>query len=163
MWKARSSRDQCDAGTPTSAGLVVARTKTRWRSSGGKSGRAAAAGQVGQAGQAPPPEAAAPLGDGVGVAAQLGGDVVVAGDAGVEAGVAAEDEAGAEGEGLGGGGGVGQAAEVEDLLGGEFDGWGLGSHEARSLCWGGETEPGPGQGSRRRTVAQALKRPRLST
>src|SRR3954453_8341776 len=183
MWKARASRDQCDAGTPTSAGLGVARTKTRWRSSGGKSGRAAAAGQVGQAGQAPPPEAAAPLGDGVGVAAQFSGDVVVAGDAGVEAGVAAEDEAGAEGEGLGGGGGVGQAAEVEDLVGGQVDAgalashggrsfrwggggvdaWGRGSHEARSLRWGGEAEPGPGQGSRRRTVAQALKRPRLST
>src|SRR4051794_3473383 len=125
MWKARSSRDQCDAGTPTSAGLVVARTKTRWRSSGGKSGRAAAAGQVGQAGQAPPPEAAAPLGDGVGVAAQFSGDVVVAGDAGVEAGVAAEDEAGAGGEGLGGGGGGWPAGGGGELVGGQGDAGGF--------------------------------------
>src|SRR3954471_12897382 len=163
MWKARSSRDQGDAGTPTSAGLVVARTKTRWRSSGGKSGRAAATGQVGQAGQAPPPEAAAPLGDGVGVAAQLGGDVVVAGDAGIVAGVAAEDEAGAEGEGLGGGGGVGQAAEVEDLVGGQVDAGCFAGHGARSLRRGRATGSPPGQGSCSPATAKALKRTRMST
>src|SRR5439155_22041845 len=110
MWKARSSSDQCEAGTPTSRGLVVARTRTLWRSSGGRGGRAAAAREVVEALEALAAEAPAPLGDGVGGAAQGGGDLLVGGLVGPGA---AEDEAGAEGEGLGRGVGVGQAPEVE--------------------------------------------------
>src|SRR3954452_8320630 len=115
MWKARSSSDQWEAGTPTSAGLVVARTRTLWRSWGGKSGRSATAGEVVQAVEAVTPEAAAPLGNGVGVAAELRGDVVVARDAGLWPGGAQEDESGAEGQGLGRGVGVGQGAELLDF------------------------------------------------
>src|SRR5438552_6195129 len=137
MWKARSSSDQCDAGTPTSDGLVVASTTTLWRSCGGKSGRAATAGRVGQASQAPPLEAAAPLGDGVGVAAECSGDVGVTGNAALEAGVAAKDDAGAEGQGLGGGGGVGQASEVDSFVGGQVDAGCFAGHEARSWRRGG--------------------------
>src|SRR5215831_18377609 len=128
MWKARSSSDQCEARTPQSAGFVVANTTTLWRSSGGKSDRAAAAGEIRQAGQAPPLEAAAPLGDGVGVATQFGGDVVIAGDAAAEAGVAAEDDAGAEGKGLGGRGRFSQTPEVDNLVGGQVDAGGFTGH-----------------------------------
>src|SRR6266516_1780694 len=117
-----------------SAGVVVARTRTLWRSSGGKSGRAAAAGLVGEAGEAVALEAAAPLGDGAGVAAKFVGDVVIAWDA--SAGGAAEDDTGAEGEALGGGGGVGQALEAEGCVGGEEDAGCFAGHGARSLCMG---------------------------
>src|SRR5437870_4138042 len=106
---------------------------TLWRSSGGKSDRAAAAGEVVKAIEAAAAEAPAPLGDGLGGAAEFGGDAVVGGLVGLGA---AEDEAGAEGEGLGRGMGVDQLAEVDEFVGGEDDAWGLASHEARSLCAG---------------------------
>ena len=60
-------------------------------------------------------EAAAPLGNGVGVATELSGDEVVARDAGLWPGGAQEDESGAEGQGLGRGVGVGQGAELLDF------------------------------------------------
>jgi len=86
----------------------VASTSTLCRSSGGKSGRAAAAGQVAQAAEAMAVEAPPPAGDGVGVAAEFVGDLVVGGLVGLGA---AEDEAGAEGEALGGGAGANQLLE----------------------------------------------------
>src|ERR1051326_4478809 len=105
MRVARSSSDQWDTGVPASWGLVVASTKTLCRSSGGKSGRAAAAGQVAQAGEAVAVEAAAPAGDGVGIAAEFVGDLVVGRLVGLGA---AEDDTGAEGEALRGGAGADQ-------------------------------------------------------
>src|SRR5213078_1120900 len=111
-------------------GFVVARTRTLCRSAGGKSGRAATAGQVVQAVQAVALEAAAPLGHGVGVAAELSGDVVVARDAGLWPGGTAEDEAGAEGQGLRGGGSLGEASEAPVFDGSKADDGCFASHEA---------------------------------
>src|SRR5262249_28044492 len=79
MWWARSSSDQCEVGTPTLAGLVVARTRTLCRSSGGKSGRAAAPGEVCQTSKALAVEAAPPLGNGAGPAAEFGRDLRIGG------------------------------------------------------------------------------------
>src|SRR5947209_4015380 len=105
MRVAKSSSDQWETGVSASAGLVVARTRTWCRSSGGKSGRAAAAGQVVQAVQAPPSEAAAPTRDGLGMATESGGNVVVA-----RLGVLGtlQDDAGAEGQALRGGARLGE-------------------------------------------------------
>ena len=163
MWKARSSSDQWETGTPTSAGRVVARTRTLWRSCGGKSGRAATAGEVVEAVEAVTLEAAAPLGNGVRVAAELGGDVVVARDARHWPGGAAEDDAGAEGQGLRGGGGVGEASELPVFVGGKADDGCFASHEARSVCQSRRTKATPGQSSCRRPLVQALKCTRMST
>src|SRR5260370_7162290 len=147
MWKAGSSSDQWETGTPTSAGRVVARTRTLWRSCGGKSGRSATAGEVVQAVEAVALEAAAPLGNGVGVAAELGGDEVVARDAGLWPGGAAEDDAGAEGQGLRGGGGVGEASELLVFVGGKAYRGCFASHEARSVCQWRQTKATPRQSS----------------
>src|SRR5262245_5795982 len=100
MRVARSSSDQWHTGVPASSGLVVASTRTLCRSSGGKSGRAAAAGPVAQAGEAVAVEAAAPAGDGIGVTAEFVGDLVVGRLIGPGA---TEDDAGAEGQALRGG------------------------------------------------------------
>src|SRR5579862_7003531 len=140
-----------------SAGRVVARMTTLWRSSGGKSGRAAAAGEVAKAAEAAAAEAPAPLGDGAGIAAQFGGDLVVGGLVGLGA---AEDEAGAEGEGLGRGVSVGQAAEVDELVGGQDDAWGFTGHGARSLCEGTATGTDAPQRRVRAESVQARKRTR---
>src|SRR5580700_771808 len=98
MWKARSSSDQRAVGKPTSAGFVVARQRSLWRSSGGKSGRSAGAGQVLQSGQALASEAPTPLGDRVGVAAEFTGNMIVAGL--IRSGTA-QDQSSAKGQGLG--------------------------------------------------------------
>jgi hypothetical protein len=63
-------------------------------------------------------EALSPLGHGVGGTAELAGDLLVGGRVGVGA---AEDDAGAEGECLRGRVGVGEAAEVEQFVGGQDD------------------------------------------
>ena len=72
----------------------MTRTRTLWRSSGGKSPRSARAREIVQAFQALALKAVTPLRDGVGVATQFGSHVVVAGDVWA---VAAEDQAGAKG------------------------------------------------------------------
>src|ERR1700683_1301989 len=98
MRVAKSSKDQCETGGSASWGLVVTRTKTLGRSSGGKSPRSARAREIVQAFQALALKAVTPLRDGVGVATQFGSHVVVAGDVWA---VAAEDQAGAKGHSLG--------------------------------------------------------------
>ena len=130
---------------------------TLWRSSGGKSDRAAAAGEVAKAVEATAAEAPAPFGDGAGVAAQFGGDLVIGGLVGLGA---AEDEAGAEGEGLSRGVSVGQAAEVDKLVGGQDDAWGFTGHGARSLCAGTAVGTDAPQGSGRAERVQAHQRTR---
>src|SRR4051794_33496676 len=100
MRRARSSSDQWETGVPASVGLVVARMRTWWRSSGGKSPRSARARAIEQTFQALVPEAVAPAGDGVGVAAECGGHVVVAWHP-ASGGSALEDEACPEGQPLG--------------------------------------------------------------
>src|SRR6516162_8546986 len=159
MRKARSSSDQRAAGTPTVRGSVVARTRTLWRSAGGKGGGPAAARQVVQAVEAQAAEAPAPLGDGLGGAAEFGGDRLVGGFVGLSA---AEDEACAEGEGLGGGVGVGQALEVEEVVGGGVEAWCFAGHGARSLCAG---TAGGGDALKGRVAAESVqgrKRTRVS-
>src|ERR1700693_5535691 len=130
---------------------------TLWRSSGGKSDRAAAAGEVTKAVEAAAAEAPAPLRDGAGVAAQFGGYVVVGGLVGLGA---AEDEAGAEGEGLSRGVSVGQAAEGDELVGGEDDAWGFTGHGTRSLCEGTAIGTDATQRRVRAESVQARKRTR---
>jgi hypothetical protein len=78
-------------------------------------------------------EAAAPLGDGVGVTAEFGGDVVVAGLVGLSA---TQDEACPEGQGLGGGTGVDQALQVLGFLRGESQDGGFPSHDQTSWSRG---------------------------
>jgi hypothetical protein len=78
-----------------------------------------------QPGQALAAEAVPPLGDGVGVAAQFGGDVVVAGLVGRSA---AEDQAGAEGQDLRGRVGAGQALQLDLFEVGQDDAGGFATH-----------------------------------
>ena len=77
MRRAKSSRDQCETGVPASAGLVVARTRTLWRSSGGKSPWPARPRAVLQPLQALRAEALAPARNRVGVTAEFGGHLGV--------------------------------------------------------------------------------------
>src|SRR6516162_7581177 len=128
---ARSSSDQCEIGRPRSAGLVVARTRTLCRSSGGKSPRGTAAREVGQAVEAVPGEARPPLADGGRVAAELGGDVLVRRAVGFGA---TQDEAAAKSPGLGGGVSVAEFLQVELLLTREADQGGASGHGAPSLA-----------------------------
>jgi hypothetical protein len=79
------------------------------RSSGGKAPGAAGAGGVLEARKALCHEALAPQADGVAVAAQLGGDLLVGGPVGPGG---AEDQAAAEGQRLRRGAGTGQALEL---------------------------------------------------
>src|SRR5262245_29303370 len=111
MRRARSSSDQWETGVPVSAGLVVARTRTWWRSWGGKNPWPATPRAVEQALQPSVAEAAAPARDGVGVAAEFGGHVVVARHAGLGRG-AAEDNARPQGQPLGRGACVDQLVEL---------------------------------------------------
>src|SRR5271163_3836130 len=109
MRVARSSNDQCETGVPASAGLVVASTRTLWRSSGGKSPRSARPREIKETLQPLLAEAVAPARDGVGVATKLGGDVVVAWHAGLSA---AENEARPESEPLRRGTGIDQPMQL---------------------------------------------------
>jgi len=77
---------------------------------GGKSGRTAAFGTIEQAVEALALEAAAPLGNGIGMAAQFLGDVVIAWNTRTDRTV--EDNAGAKGKRLGRGGGTSQFVEL---------------------------------------------------
>jgi hypothetical protein len=63
-------------------------------------------------------ETPTPLGDGVGGAAELGGDLLVGGLVGLGT---TEDETAAEGEALGSRVGLNEAAEVDEFVGGEND------------------------------------------
>src|SRR6266404_8806385 len=154
MRVARSSSDQCETGVPVSAGLVVARTRTLWRSSGGKSGRAAAAWQVVQAVEALLAEAAPPAGDGGGVTGEFGGHLVVGG-LGVAGAV--EDDAGAEGQALRRGAGMGQVLEVVEFLVGQVDARCFASHGTRSVCQKRCVTIPSRQRRRRTRSVQALK------
>ena len=95
--RAKSSSDQCETGTAASAGWVVARTTTWWRSSGGKSPRTTTPREVAQPLEALADKAVPPAGDGVRVAAEFVGDAEVGGLVGLGA---AQDEAGPKGEAL---------------------------------------------------------------
>src|SRR5262245_53858315 len=77
--KANSSRLQRVSGLCCSSVLLLARARTPRRSPGGKLPGPAGAGGVLQSGQAVFGEALAPLADGVPVAAQFGGDLLVGG------------------------------------------------------------------------------------
>src|SRR5258708_35690795 len=125
MRVARSSSDQWETGVPASGGLVVARTRTLWRSSGGKSGRTGAAREVVEHLEAVALETPPPLGDGIAVAAQFLGDVVVAWLVGLGA---AEHQARPEGQALGRGAGVGQLLQPLPFVGGQTDTRGFTSH-----------------------------------
>src|SRR5262249_36749689 len=147
-----------EVGTPTSAGGVVARTRTLCRSSGGKSGWAAAARAVSEALQAVPLEAPPPLRDGVGGAAQDGRDVVIAGPAGP--GGTGEGDAGAGGEGGGRGGGVGQLAQLLFFVGREREDGGFASHGRGFLSQrrqrAGEQGRGQASGGERHACTRAF-------
>src|SRR5947209_10050840 len=95
---ASSSRVQWLAGQSCAAVASVARVTASRRSSGGKAPGPAGARGVLQAGQAALGEALAPQADGVAVAVELGGDGLVGGEVVV---VGAQDQAAAEGQGLG--------------------------------------------------------------
>src|SRR5262249_45378138 len=116
MWEARSSSDQRALGTPPSAGWVVARTITWGRSAGGKRGRAGTTGEVVQASEAPAAAAPAPLRNRLGSTAAFPGAVIIAGLVGLGA---TQDDTGSEGEALGCRGGIGEAAQVEEIVGGQ--------------------------------------------
>ena len=119
MVAARSSRLQRVAGWSCASVLVVARLTTWSRSSGGKAPGAAGAGGVAEAAQAVGGEALAPLADGVAVAVEFGGDGLVGGPV---RGRGPEDEAAAQGQGLGGGAGPDQGFELLAGLRGEHEG-----------------------------------------
>src|ERR1043165_4328980 len=111
--KASSSRLQRESGLWLSEVLLLARTMTPRRSSGGKLPGPAGSGGVLESGQSVLGEALAPLADGVAVAAQLGGDLLV-GRLVVSCGE--QDDAAAEGQGLGRGAGAGQRFELAAQL-----------------------------------------------
>ena len=85
IWMARSASDQWEKGKPKSAGVVVAKTMTLCRSSGGKSPRSTAAREVCQAREALGGEALSPLADRGGVAGELLGYLLVGGTVGLPA------------------------------------------------------------------------------
>src|SRR5262249_2292570 len=128
---ARSVSDQCEIGTPASAGSWVARTTTLCRSSGGKSGRAATTRAVVQAVQAVLGEAPTPLADPVGIAAEFGRHVPVLRGAGFGT---QQDQAGTEGQALWAGAGVSEGVQVLCFLGRKQEDGGAAGHGARSLC-----------------------------
>ena len=108
------------AGRSCASVLLVARLTTASRSSGGKAPGPTGAGGVLQAGEAGGDEALAPLADGVPVAVQLRGDLLVVGAVGVGS---AQEEPAAEGQGLRGGAGAGEGLELLAEFVGEHD-WG---------------------------------------
>jgi hypothetical protein len=126
MRVASSSSDQWDTGVPASAGLVVARTRTLWRSSGGKSGRAAAAGQVVQASQTLSQETLPPARYRGRMAAQRGGDLVVGGSVGLGT---AENKACPKSQPLGAGAGADQLLEQLGLSQEQANAWSFTGHE----------------------------------
>src|SRR5262249_22719799 len=77
MRAARSDSDHCAVGMPLSAGFSVARMTTRWRSSGGKSPWGTRTRQVFQTIEAVLGQAAAPLGNGIGIAGEFDGDLPI--------------------------------------------------------------------------------------
>ena len=115
MAKARSSRLQRLAGWLCSSVLVVARLTTTVSSSGGKAPGSTGAWGVLQAGQAGGDEAFAPQADGMAVAAQRSGDLLVAGSVGCGS---EENDVGAEDKGLGRGTGADEVLQfVADVVG----------------------------------------------
>ncbi len=132
---ARSSSDQCEIGRPNSDGLVVARTTTLCRSSGGKSPRSTAAREVSQAVETVVGEAGSPLADRGRVAAELGGDGLVGRAIRL---ATAEDETTAKGLRLGGRVGVDDLVEPQFFFAGEADKGGASGHGAPSLVARGD-------------------------
>src|SRR5262249_7250440 len=152
--------DQCETGTATSAGLVVARTRTWWRSSGGKSPRPAAPREVTQTHEAVAGEAGPPACHGV------GGTVVFVGDAEGGGGVrlgGAQDETRAEGEALGGEAGVGNLVEAVVFVGAEGDAACFAGHARASVLAGKRNTGDSRQGSPRATGNQGVIRTRMFT
>jgi hypothetical protein len=118
MVAARSSRLQRVAGRSCASVLLVARLTTARSSSGGKAPGSAGAGCVLKALEAVGGEALSPLADGMAVAAQFVGDLLI-GRPVVAGGV--EDEAAAKGHGLGRGPGADEGSELLALVRGEND------------------------------------------
>src|SRR5262249_50820415 len=158
MWEARSSSDQRALGTPPSAGWVVARTITWWRASGGKSGRAATAGGVVQASEAPAAAAPAPLRNRLRSTAAFPRALIIAGLVGLGA---TQDDTGSEGEALGCRGGIGEAAQVEEIVGGQGTVRCWARQEVDSVCAAPGGEHDSPQDTGPPGNEQALKRARM--
>ena len=136
---------------------MVARHRSWWRCSGGKSPGPAGAREVSQAVEALALEAAAPLGDGVGVATEFGSDLVVGRLVGL---TAAEEESCAEGQRLGCGVSEGKAAELLGVGGGEADAGCFAGHRALSVCGDRGIDSVVGEDNPRQEATQALRRTR---
>ena len=128
---ARSASDQVVVARPWSSGRLVARATTATRAEGGKAPGSAGAGVVLQAFQAAGDEALAPLADGVAVAGEFVGDGLVGRLLG---GTGAEDEAAAEGEGLGRSAGADEGLQALACLRGEDDPGAKGTGHERPPC-----------------------------
>ena len=122
------------AGRSCASVLLVARLTTASRSSGGKAPGPTGAGGVLQAGEAGGDEALAPLADGVPVAVQLRGDLLVVRAVGVGS---AQEEPAAKGQGLRGGAGAGEGLGARWMT--SYGGCGRGgrSSRIRSRCGAG--------------------------
>src|SRR5262249_648906 len=118
---AKSSSDQCENGRPSSGGLVVARTMTLCRSSGGKSPRGTAAREVSQAVETLGGKACSPLAHRAGITVEFPGHLLVGGAVAL---ATAQDDAAAKGLSLWGRAGVGHLLELLSFFAGEADAWG---------------------------------------
>jgi hypothetical protein len=154
MRVASSSSDQWETGVPASAGWVVARTRTLWRSSGGKSGRAAAAGQVVQASQTLSQETLPPARYRGRVAVEFGSDLVVGGPVGLGT---AENEARPKGQPLGTGTGADQLLKQLRLTQEQADAWSFTGHwQSLPQRNGGDTK-GSRKGRTTAKIGQTIK------
>src|SRR5262245_379547 len=122
--KASSSRLQRVSGLRCSSVVLPARVTTSRRAAGGKLPRPAGAGGVLKARQALGHEAFPPLPDGVAVATQFGGDVLVGRVACCRSG---QDDTAAEGQRLGSGAGADDGFELAAKLVGQCNDRGEGA------------------------------------
>src|SRR4051812_8859113 len=135
--KARSPRLQRVAGWSCSAVLLVAKLTTATSSSGGKAPGSAGAWGILQSGEAGGHEAFTPLADGVPVARQFRGDLLVVGLVG---GGGAKDKPAAKDQGLRCRAGPDQGLELPVQFGGKDDARPTGTWHERPPCCSADTD-----------------------